>query len=122
MVARLEVQNRRFTDMLDHQEVLLTAGWCAFDDVRQRQMRRRQFLIGGVFGGFCGLDAGRHLLAALQQRRTIGGCRLADGASEGLLLGPQRVPGGDRGPAFDVQAAVTGQPPPGPPPWLAGRL
>ena len=93
----------RFTDGVEHHEVVLAAGRYAVDDhVGDRHMRRGESLFGLGLLGLGGLDLLGERLGLLQQRRPLVGRCLAHLLAGRLLLGAQVVGGRHRGPPGGV--------------------
>ena len=97
VVARLEVELRRRTDRLEHDEVVLAAGRCLVGrQVGDLHQRRAPGLLGLGLGGLGGLHLGREVLGPGQQRGLLVALRLRDLLAELLLLGPLRLERRDR--------------------------
>ena len=122
VVPRFEVEHRRLADVLDHHEVLLAAGRCALDDVRQRAAGPPP-VPGWPPPRPPRPPSPRRPAPCRAPAARAGrpGAALPIDPAEGLLLGPQRVAGGHRGAGGRRRRPAAGRRPPGRRRGRAGR-
>ena len=96
MVTRVETQLRRLPDMLEYDVVVRTAGGHPIDDqIGHRAVRGLDRLLGAPLLGFGEFDVGSELSGMREQLVALGTARMADLLAQHLLLGTQRVGGGN---------------------------